>query len=193
MRKIVMIGLLLIFASCKSKKLTADSPQRFVIENLAGVSSAEKMRDLYPNAKMEEGVDLFEEATVERAFTVLFPDTENRALITWSDKNRSQVHAIRVEDKGNWRTEEGIKIGTTYEELERLNGPFDFYGFGWDYSGAVNWKGGKLADSNIRVFLIPKGTPPNKFYGDRVIEPTEENLKELNLSVGAILYQKSLN
>ena len=71
-----------------------------------------------------------------------------------------------------------------------MNGPIKFYGFGWDYSGAVDWSNGKFADSDIRVFLAPKGTPPNKFYGDGVIEATEEEIAALELSVQAIMFQK---
>ena len=190
MRKLLMLGLILVFASCKSKKLTADSPQRFVIENLAKISSAQDLKEIYPNAEIEEGTDVFEEGTVERAFTVLYPNTENEVLITWSDQMRTEIHSIRVENPGNWKTRSGISIGTPDQALVEMNGPIKFYGFGWDYSGAVDWNNGKFADSDIRVFLAPAGTPPNKFYGDSVIEASEEEIAALDLSVQAILFQK---
>ena len=185
-----MLGLILVLVSCKSKKLTADSPQRFVIENLAEISSAEDLREIYPNAEIEEGTDIFEEGTVERAFSILYPNTENEVLITWSDKMRNEIHSIRVENAGNWKSKVGISVGTPYKALVEMNGPIKFYGFGWDYSGAVDWNNGKFADSDIRVFLAPAGTPPNKFYGDSVIEATEEEIAALDLSVQAILFQK---
>lgn len=190
MRKLLLLALILTFVSCKSKKLTADSPQRFVIENLAQISSAEDLRRIYPNAEMKEGSDLFEEGTVERAYTILYPDTGNEVLITWKDQGRTEIHSIRVENEGDWRSRAGIEIGTPYKTLVEMNGPIKFYGFGWDYSGAVDWNNGKFADSDIRVFLAPKGTPPNKFYGDGVIEATEEEIAALKLSVQAIMFQK---
>lgn len=185
-----MLGLILVLASCKSKKITAESPQRFVIENLANISSAEELKKIYPNAQIKEGTDMFEEGTVERAYSILFPNTENEVLITWADKMRSEIHSIRVENAGDWKSRSGISIGTPYKALVEMNGPIKFYGFGWDYSGAVDWNNGKFADSNIRVFLAPASTPPNKFYGDGVIEATEEEIEALDLSVQAILFQK---
>jgi hypothetical protein len=191
MRKILFLNILvLVLAGCKSRKLTADSTDKFVIENLAQISSAEDLQRIYPDAAIEEGSDVFEEGIVKRPFTIIFPGTPNEALITWNDMERTQLNRIRVENDGRWKTDNGIEIGTTYRELEEINGnSIEFYGFGWDYSGAVDWNGGKLADSNIRVFLAPKGTPPNKFYGDRKIEASEEEIEALELTVQAILYQ----
>lgn len=190
MRRLMMIGLILFLASCKSKKLTADSPERFTIENLAKVSSPEELRNIFPNVEMEEGTDMFEEGTVERPYTVLYPGSPNEVLITWNNSSQDEIHSIRVENSGDWKSKTGISIGTPYKALVEMNGPVNVYGFGWDYSGAVDWNNGKLADTNIRVFLAPKGTPPNKFYGDSVIEATEEEIKALDLSVQAILFQK---
>ena len=190
MRKILFIGLItLIIVSCKSRKLTPDTTNKFVIENLSQVPSAEDLQKIYPEASIEEGNDMFEEGVVQRPYNILFPNTPDEALITWNDEQRTQLHNIRIEKDGRWKTSHGIQVGTTYKELVEINGPFSFYGFGWDYSGAVDWKEGKLADTNLRVFLAPKDTPPGKFYGDHMIEVTEEEIKDLNLSVQAILYQ----
>lgn len=193
MRKLLILVTILFLASCKSKKISADSTNKFVIENLAEVVSGEALKTLFPNAEISEGTSLFEEATVERAYTILFPDTPNEALLTWKDANRTELHNIRVENGGDWKSETGIEIGSTLEELQRINGKeVKFYGFGWDYSGAVDWNGGKLANTNIRVFLAPEDTPPNKFYGDHVIEATEEEIEALDLKVHTILYQEKL-
>jgi len=185
-----MLGLILFVVSCKSKKLTADSSDRYTIENLAKVSSTEELRRIFPDADMQEGTDLFEEGTVEKAYTILYPGSTNEVLITWSDNSRRNIQGIRVENEGIWKSKTGISIGTPYETLVEMNGPIKFYGFGWDYSGAVDWNNGKLADTNIRVFLAPRETPPSKYYGDGIIEATEEEIEALDLSVQAILFQK---
>ncbi|HET8885533.1 MAG TPA: hypothetical protein VFM70_04180, partial [Salinimicrobium sp.] len=76
-------------------------------------------------------------------------------------------------------------------ELVRINkNPISFFGFGWDYSGAVVYEGGKLDDTNIRVFVAPQTEIPNKFYGDQKIEATQEEIDELDLRVSSILYQE---
>lgn len=193
MRKILLfLGLLLIVSACKSKKpVPAD---RYVIENLAEFATVEKIKEIYPDARTREGTDMFEEGTVERVYNVLYPDSPDEVLLTWKDHNRTRLHHIRVENEGRWKSKSGIEIGTTYTELEALNeAPISFYGFGWDYSGAVDWNEGKLADSNIRVFLAPKKDPPNQFIGDQIINPSEEEIEKLKLSVREIIYRQPNN
>ncbi|HSP40234.1 MAG TPA: hypothetical protein VLN46_02300, partial [Gillisia sp.] len=110
--------------------------------------------------------------------------------ITWADRARAKIFDIRFTEAGRWKSQTGIKIGTTYEELNRINGKeISFYGFGWDYSGAVMWNDGKLEDSKIFVFLSPDGQAKNNFYGDHIIEATPEEIAALNLKVKTILYK----
>lgn len=189
MRKFLFVLLPLLIISCKSRQLTSGSSDKFLIENLAQVNSAEELERIYPEASIEEGMDAFDEGSIRRPFTVLFPGTEDEVLLTWNDPERKKLHQIRTEKDGRWKTSHGIEVGTTYDELVEINGPIAFYGFGWDYSGAVDWKNGKLADTDIRVFLIPQNTPPNKFYGDRIIEASKEEIDNLDLKVQAIMYQ----
>lgn len=190
MRKILILGLLLIAAGCKSKKVSSSSAEKFQLVNLAEVIAANDLNSIYPDAQISEGTDLFEEGTVERPYSILYPGTSDELLITWKDDARTQLHQLRFDKNGRWEALDGIKVGTTYEELVRLNGnSIKFYGFGWDYSGAVDWNGGKLSDSNIRVFLAPQNTPPEKFIGDQIVDATPEEIEALNLKVQAVLYQ----
>ena len=143
------------------------------------VISREDLKRVYPEANIAEGKELFEEGTVERSYTVLYPGTKDEILITWQDRNENKIHQIFHEGQGRWQSKKGIKIGTSYDDLVALNqGPIKVYGFGWDYSGAVDWNKGKLADSNIRVFLAPENDPPKKFYGDKVIEADIADIKK---------------
>jgi hypothetical protein len=86
------------------------------------------------------------------AGTVLFPgDTLRRIEIVWKDtvarRNPSmiRVHGYQT-DSTEWRTVEGITIGTDLRMIAELNaGPFSLAGFGWDYSGTVmSWDNGRL-------------------------------------------------
>jgi hypothetical protein len=44
-----------------------------------------------------------------------------------------------------WATKEGLRIGTSLAELERINGgPFELWGFSWDYGGSVFARGAAL-------------------------------------------------
>lgn len=190
MRKYLILGLILIAAGCKSKKTGSTSAEKFQIENLARVISQNNLHTIYSDAQISEGTDLFEEGTVERPYSILYPGTADELLITWKDDDRTQLHQLRFDKNGRWKTKNGIKVGTTYNELVHLNGnSIKFYGFGWDYSGAVDWNGGRLADSHVRVFLTPEDPPAGKFIGDQIVEATPEEIEALNLRVQAVLYQ----
>lgn len=193
MRKIAFLSLLLIITSCKSKKVSlTDNSDRFLIETLAKAAAGEELKSIYADANINEGISMFEEATVERAFTILYPDTPNEVLITWIDLQRTNPHNIRVDKNGRWESKNGIKVGTTYDELVEINGaPISFYGFGWDYSGAVDWESGKMEKTKIRVFLAPKGKIPSQFYGDNKIEASKADIDSMQLAVQTILYQET--
>lgn len=190
MRKIAFLTLIVLLTSCSGSRLTAESPEKYELESLVKVISREDLKKIYPEANIAEGKDLFEEGTVERAYTVLYPETKDEILITWQDRNQNKIYQIFYEGEGKWQSKEGIKIGTSYDDLVKLNeGPIKVYGFGWDYSGAVDWNKGKMEDTNIRVFLAPENAPPKSFYGDQVIEADIADIRNLNLTVRAILYQ----
>ena len=90
--------------------------------------------------------------------TVVFPDTDNELIIEWTAGKAYQKPAkVRIEKNNtNWKTDQGIGIGTTLAELKRINGKdFKFAGFEWDYAGFANaWEGGKV-NKKLTVFLDP--------------------------------------
>lgn len=73
--------------------------------------------------------------------TVVYPDDPTKTLeILWkSGGQRNTPSEVRIRGKSSrWRTKNGLSLGSTLREIERLNGrPFRLTGFGWDYSGTV--------------------------------------------------------
>ena len=190
MRKIFyLLALISVVACNSSKKVATVSSNSFFVEDLLKLNS-EELKKLFPSEAIIEDTGLFEEGTEERAYTVISSDTPDELHITWKDKNRTQIEDIRMNSNGKWKSNTGIKIGSTYDELTQMNQkPISFYGFGWDYSGATLWNDGKLEKSNIHVFLAPEKEPKNKFYGDHIIKATPEEIKEMDLKVNAILFK----
>ena len=188
MRKFFILSAIILLAACNSaKKGTSGSNAKYSIENLGKMDSEDLKRN-YPDSRMEEGIDLFDEGTDERPFTILYPGTENELHITWQDKERTKIHDLRYSANGKWKSDTGVEIGSTYQDLTKLNGkPVSFYGFGWDYSGAVLWNGGNLEDSGLRVFLAPQNDHDNKFFGDHIIKATPEEIEALDLKVASIM------
>lgn len=183
--------LILIAASCKNTKQATTAPaDKFVIEDLAEMNS-EEIKQQFPEANIIEDIGEFEEGTEKRPYTVLFPDTPDEIQITWEDMERTKINDIRFSKEGKWKSSTGIKIGTSLEELNQLNGKaVAFYGFGWDYSGAVVWNNGKYENSNLRIFLASEKSLPGKFYGDHIIKASPEEVEALNLKVQTLIYKK---
>jgi uncharacterized protein YpmB len=192
MRKIFLVLIVFVVAACNSsKKATSGSNANYSMENIAEMS-LDQIRKAYSNANYKNGVDLFEEGTVKRPYTILYPDTPDQLLITWQNEDRKKVYSVKYSEGEKWNSRTGVKIGTTLEELNKINGkPVKIYGFGWDYSGAVDWNGGKLENTELGVFLKTDEEIPTEFYGDTILEASPEELKKLNLKVGSMMILKS--
>ncbi|MGW1454087.1 hypothetical protein ACWBC2_03760 [Salegentibacter agarivorans] len=186
MRKLSLIIIVITLAACGSSN-SKMSKDKFVVENLTNYD-AEDLAETFPEANIQEDTGMFEEGTVERAYTVMYPDTPDELHITWKSEEREEIFDIRFSEKGKWKSAKGVEIGTSYEALNQLNEKqISFYGFGWDYGGAVMWNDGKFEKSNLRVFLSPEVEVADKFYGDRIIKASEEEINNLNLKVSTIM------
>jgi len=65
--------------------------------------------------------------------TAVYPhELTQRTEIIWQDDTRTvPKEVVLTGDASAWRTREGISLGTTLQEIERLNGlPFRLAGFG---------------------------------------------------------------
>ncbi len=111
--------------------------------------------------------------------TVLYPaDSMRRLEVLWKD-TVTRSHPDRAIVRGRksfWQVGSGVTLGTTLQELERLNGrPFTLAGFGWDYAGVVtDWGGGALDSTltGVKLYLDPGPSQYNssdysKVLGDR--------------------------
>lgn len=82
--------------------------------------------------------------------TILFPnDPEKKLEIIWKNgetKSKPLYVLIRGRHRAIWKTKNGISLGTSLKEIERINGkPFTLAGFGWDGQGTIfDFNGGKL-------------------------------------------------
>jgi hypothetical protein len=88
--------------------------------------------------------------------TVIFPgNPARRTEIIWRDtKLRRGPNTVTAGPA--WRTADGVTVGASLAEIEKLNGrPFTLSGFDWDYGGTVtDWEGGQLAKQKGGCRLI---------------------------------------
>jgi hypothetical protein len=130
--------------------------------------------------------------------TVLFPsDSLRRAEIIWRDtlNRRSPGRIVLRGNRSQWQASRGISLGTTLQELERLNGrSFTLAGFGWDYAGVVtDWQGGTLdsALAGIKLYLDPGAAQHQtaayaQVLGDRDYSSALPAMQQLNPKVTQI-------
>lgn len=137
---------------------------------------------------------------VESPATVIYPGDPKRMVTVfwWDEAARAKPSTIQVQsdwaadpEGGNpwktdilWQSAQGVRIGSTAEEVEALNGkPFDISGFGWDYGGfAVNWNGGKLempeGDCGLSVRFSPSADPvPDGAMGDTQLKSDSPEIR----------------
>jgi hypothetical protein len=130
--------------------------------------------------------------------TVLFPgDSLRRAEIVWQDTiSRSRpARLILRGSRSEWRVGPGVSLGTSLQELERINGrPFTLAGFGWDYAGVVTEWGGGALDSALRgvkLYLDPGASqygsaPYSQVLGDSDYSSSLPPMQQLNPRVATI-------
>ena len=134
--------------------------------------------------------------------TVLFPHVTSRRIeIVWKDRAaRRNPRYVWLRGRPTvWKTPQGITIGTSLHELERMNGhAFHLAGFAFDMAGAVtSWDGGRLtalssSDCKVRVWAasVDARGARSKWYhqvqGDRDFSSGHPAMQALNPRVSQL-------
>jgi hypothetical protein len=124
----------------------------------------------------------------------VFPDQpEKRVEVFWSQEDPKKVQIIQIHGaKSEWKTAQGVTLGTTLQELEKINGkPFDIMGLGWDFGGTVSdWKGGALQGMTLRCDE-PTGQISEEesasISGDQVVQSNLPAMQKANPRVTKIV------
>jgi len=104
---------------------------------------------------------------VDVGITVLYPkDPKRRLEVWWSNPNRTGLYLIDIAGKSVWTAPDGLRLGLTVPELEKLNHkPFKLKGFDKDGNATVSdWDGGTLAalpggcKSSVNLRADPKAS-----------------------------------
>jgi len=138
--------------------------------------------------------------------TVFFPSVPSRRIeVVWrgGEPERGPRYVRLRGQPTDWRTKDGVSIGTSLRQLERLNGrPFHLAGFGTDAGVTVtSWDGGRLrsnADAQcrllVRVDSLPRLTRKQRALyeqvsGDRTFSSAHPAMHALNPRVGELLLE----
>ena len=89
----------------------------------------------------------------------------------------------------------GLRVGMSVKDVEALNGgPFELYGFFWDYGGSAGFDGGKLGDlpggCSVSVVFAPGDYPADlnvdAISGDQQISSSEPLLETVHATIKSI-------
>ena len=113
-----------------------------------GTTDAE-IKEIYGAANVKKGKQYLGEGEEINAL-IVYGGTADEFTVVQAEGSKR----ITIVGK-NWRSPEGIHIGTTLAELAKINGkPVTFYGFEWDYGGTITgWNGGKLRNLEDHAVL----------------------------------------
>jgi len=147
------------------------------------------LNKLYDKGNIREYVVFSYEGFDIKGTEVIFDNTADNITIEWNDGNLTPK-IIRIKNpNSNWKTKEGVGIGSTIKEVEKANGkPFTIYGYEIDayLAGTVkNWNSGNLQGLNLQ-FKITKEIPVEvymKMMGDRGILSNNPLLEKAGLQV----------
>jgi hypothetical protein len=189
LRPVLALGVLALLSSgAMAAEIACDGP-------FAADSSAQRLIETFGKDNVVTGdVDGPEGTTV--LATTVFPNDPNRKMeFGWWDEDKLERVAyftLPAEDTAPG----GLKPGLTIKEVEALNGgPFKLGGFWWDYGGAANFDGGKLAEAPggcvVSVQFEPKADIPadldvSTISGEVEIDSTDPLLEKLDTRVVSV-------
>ena len=164
----------------------------WTLENLATEISNGSYRNTYHDLDMNEASMSFEEGTITRKVLFLGEGTPDELLISFED---GVAYKIYVSNRGRWRLENGIQIGTSLEKLNEINGTnVKFAGFEWDNSGYVLFENGAIDKDRYSISLSPNydDIPQDavtEFLGSTIYDSASPNVENLQLYVDRMIYK----
>jgi hypothetical protein len=185
--------------SCRSNETLINKggqEQFFSIDPVKGVGpikpncTEKDLIDFYGSKNLKRSdIDIGEGETV--VGSTLFPASPNAVEIEWKNSFKLPERLTISSPGTQWKTKEGITIGTTLDQLEKINGgPFTLTGFGWDYEGrTMSWESGKLP-KQLQLELVPTqkvtDEEEDSVQGDRGFKSDHPVMKKKKLAVKTI-------
>lgn len=187
MRALVLFPLLLLAAPAMAADLACQGP-------FAGDSSEARLIESFGKDNVVTGDVPGPEGSTVLATTV-FPNDPTRTMeFGWWDEEKHERVAYFTVPPGD-TAPGGLKQGLTVKEVEALNGgPFQMYGFFWDYGGSAGFEGGRLgapAGGCIVSVRFTTGDYPadlniDAISGDTQISSTEPLLATVDARIDTI-------
>lgn len=187
MRSLILFPLLLLAAPAMAADIACDGP-------FAGDSSEARLIETFGKDNVVTGDVPGPEGSTVLATTVFPNDPAKTIEFGWWDEEKHERVAYFTVPPGD-TAPGGLKQGLTVKEVEALNGgPFQMFGFFWDYGGAAIFEGGKLAppadgcivSARFAVGDYPADLNVDAISGDMQISSTEPLLEKVDARVDTV-------
>jgi hypothetical protein len=130
--------------------------------------------------------------------TIVYPkDPRRRLEVWWSNPNRTGLYLIDIAGKSIWTGPDGLRLGLTLPELEKLNHkPFKLKGLDKDGVATVSdWDGGTLAalpggcKASVSFHVDPKNAKDaaSAISADQEYHSSDSAIRAAKLTVSEIL------
>jgi len=212
-RILVIVGLTIM---CSPPIFGGDSSPSFLIQPgvsvgpITSITSEAQLHQIYGDANVKPKAIDVGEGEWEQG-TVIYPDEPSKTIeVLWKDETHRIPAEIYIRNRSlSWKTADGIAIGTSLQEIEKLNGgPVHMAGFDFDYSGtvvdcangALTYLGVDKGKQGIRgrslLIRLEPGSDIrekvsdkeyNSVVGDRIILSTSTVMQKINPTVYEII------
>lgn len=176
----------------------------YILDDLLNYDSEKELIAKFGKENIERMTQYYPEGMGEYTSTLLYPKTPNEVIFSWNDDtlNFEKLGTVKIAMRASeWVTKKGLKIGLSLKDLEKINGKeFKFFGFEWDYAGAVDFNEGTLDDRNTFCALTyiydyenPEIVLPKEYLsliGDGEFLSSNKNAQSVDLTVSEIVLSK---
>lgn len=190
----LLIGLML--SGCDQDRSNSSIPADWTFDPaglIGGITPSSKQEDIVKifGAENVETIDLPIGEGMTVPGTRVYGKTANELLIEWKENEPTPARITISRPGTQWKTSDGITLGTSLEELEKINGhSFKLTGFRWDYPGrTVSWEGGKLPAQLQLDLEVAKEVPEAELQqvtGDTEFDSSHPVFKQMQLKVKTI-------
>lgn len=215
-KSIILLIFLLFTASCE------EEGDRFLLDTKNGkagfITSKTTLEEIKKSGVPYKIGEVYVAEGQCEAGVILYPGTNNELRVYWRsyDPGADQFDceegyvidesklvrpvAVTAVEPGEWHTEEGLKVGTSLDQLARRYGNIEFGGLGWDYGGGCCFDNKKFPlNLSIEVTHDPTdylNEAENKEYNEKIVggdgsrvnygELSPELRRKLNLRIGEL-------
>ncbi|MBT0607220.1 hypothetical protein [Aequorivita echinoideorum] len=167
--------------------------ESFTIEKIAELANAKMLFEAFGDAEINTEMVSINEGMGNVKVIYVNKGSKNEVRIDFQPKDSTKVFRVTVEGKENkYASQTGVKPGMTIDGLNSVNRkPVDFYGFGWDFAGAVKFNDGQLEAQNISVYLKTDKKIDKSLMGDTPHTFEQAKAAKLDLYVNKIIFEPS--